>query len=405
MYFYKVKYWFWSLIFCLLGNSLFSQQIRIGVYRDYDIKRITFSNNGFSYSVFGDTSDLGAILQNEFVDLVQSSDKKIELFIGVQSQGKFSKINLIETQANSSITLTPKNPQVKDRKYKNDFEITPGEKGLTIVNVVDMNNYLCGVVESEGGGGKDIEYYKVQALMSRTYALKYKTKHNKEGFDLCDRVHCQAYHSMLRFTKSIENAVFETDGVVMKDRQGQLVDAYFHANCGGQTSEPDYIWNNSIPYLNTFKDTFCIYTKQAAWEKRIPKLEWGEFLVKKYNYPINDSIYGPMLYNFKQDERLAYYHHPILGIPLRDIRQQFKLKSTFFTNYLDGEEVLVRGRGYGHGVGLCQEGAMRMAKYKYNYIQIAIYYFPGVVIQNLNDLSFFNQKGNMHLCDPYRVND
>ncbi len=310
MYFYKVKYWFWSLIFCLLGNSLFSQQIRIGVYRDYDIKRITFSNNGFSYSVFGDTSDLGAILQNEFVDLVQSSDKKIELFIGVQSQGKFSKINLIETQANSSITLTPKNPQVKDRKYKNDFEITPGEKGLTIVNVVDMNNYLCGVVESEGGGGKDIEYYKVQALMSRTYALKYKTKHNKEGFDLCDRVHCQAYHSMLRFTKSIENAVFETDGVVMKDRQGQLVDAYFHANCGGQTSEPDYIWNNSIPYLNTFKDTFCIYTKQAAWEKRIPKLEWGEFLVKKYNYPINDSIYGPMLYNFKQDERLAYYHHP-----------------------------------------------------------------------------------------------
>jgi len=135
-----VKHWFWSLIFCLLGNGLFSQQIRIGVYRDYDIKRITFSNNGFSYSVFGDTSDLGAILQNEFVDLVQTNDKKIELFIGVKSQGKFNKINLIEVQTNSSITLTPTSPQIKDRKYKNDFEVTPGEKGLTIVNVVDMNN-------------------------------------------------------------------------------------------------------------------------------------------------------------------------------------------------------------------------------------------------------------------------
>ena len=102
---------------------------------------------------------------------------------------------------------------------------------------------------------------------------------------------------------------------------------------------------------------------------------------------------------------MAFYHHPVLGIPLRDIRQQFKLKSTFFTNFLDGNEVLIRGKGYGHGVGLCQEGAMRMAKYNYNYIQIAIYYFPGVIIQNLNDSSFFNQKGNMHLCDPYRVDN
>ena len=149
-----MKYWFWSLIFCLVGNSLFSQQIRIGVYRDHDIKRITFSNNGFSYSVFGDTTDFGAILQNEFVDLIQTADKKIELFIGVKSQGKFNKINLIEIQANSSITLTPTSPQIKERKYKNDFEITVGEKGLTIVNVVDMNNYLSGVVESSGPVGK-----------------------------------------------------------------------------------------------------------------------------------------------------------------------------------------------------------------------------------------------------------
>jgi stage II sporulation protein D len=387
-----------------MGNTLFSQQIRTGIFRDYAIKRVNFSYNGASYSIFADSIDFGAILENEYIEILQVANK-LELFVGVVSKGKFNKINLIEINSNSSLTITPINPRLKERKYKNDFEITPGEKGLTIVNIVDFNNYLAGVVESEGGGGKDLEYYKVQALMSRTYALKYKTKHNKEGFDLCDRVHCQAYHSMLRFTPSIEKAVVETEGVVMKDAQGQLADAYFHANCGGQTSEPDYVWNNTIPYLSTFKDTFCIYTKQATWEKRVPKHQWGEFLVKKYNYPINDSIYGPLLYNFTQPERMAFYHGPILGIPLRDIRQEFKLKSTFFTNYLDGEDVLIRGRGYGHGVGLCQEGAMRMAKFKYNYKQIAIYYFPGVFIQNINESCLLNQKGNLKLCEPYKVDE
>jgi stage II sporulation protein D len=398
-----VKGWVFILFFSLFGNLLHSQQIRIGVFRDYTIKRINFSNNGFGYSIFADTIDFGAILQNEFVEIVLAPNNKLELFIGVVSKGKFNKINLVELQSNSNITLTPIIPRIKERKYKNDFEITPGDKCLNIVNVVDFNNYLCGVVESEGGGGKDLEYYKVQALMSRTYALKYKTKHLKEGFDLCDRVHCQAYHSMLRFTKSIEQAVVETEGDVLKDSDGHLADAYFHANCGGQTSEPDYVWNNSISYLNTFKDTFCIYTRQATWEKRIPKHQWGEFLVKKYNYPINDSVYGPLIYNFTQPERMAFYHGPLLGIPLRDIRQEFKLKSTFFTNFLDGDDVLIRGRGYGHGVGLCQEGAMRMAKFQYNYKQIAIYYFPGITIANINQYELFHQKGNLKLCDPYRV--
>jgi hypothetical protein len=171
-----------------------------------------------------------------------------------------------------------------DLIVQDDFEIIPGLKGLTLVNVANFNNYLAGVVESEGGTGKEIEYYKVQALMSRTYALKYLSKHVKEGFNLCDRVHCQAYHYKLRFTPDIEKAVRATENVVMEDERGNLVDAYFHANCGGQTSEADYIWNNRVEYLNTFKDTFCIYTKQATWEKRIPKQQWADFLIKDQVY-------------------------------------------------------------------------------------------------------------------------
>lgn len=367
--------------------------MRIGVLRDYDVKRIVFAYNEGSYNILADSNELGTILPNEFVDISLTSDNKLSLKIGAVESGTYDKISLIATKLGNSITYSVRTPQqVKERKYRDDVEIFPGEKGLTIVNLVDMSYYLAGVVESEGGGGRDLEYYKVQAVMSRTYALKYKERHAKEGFGVCDRVHCQAYHNQLRFTNLIDSAVLKTDGVVMVDASKRLVDAYFHANCGGQTSEPDYVWNNKIPYLNSFKDTFCIYTKQATWEKRIPQSDWRDFLVSQYDYPINDSVLGPMIFTFNQADRSAFYQYPWLGIPLRDIRTKFNLKSTFFNCYPDGTDVVLRGRGYGHGVGLCQEGAMKMAKYGYTYRQILLYYFPGVRVINLREESFFGQS-------------
>ena len=376
----------------LFSPLFFAQQIRVGVFRDYDVQRILFSYNDGSYLIFGDSLEFGAVLPNEFVDITYLSNYKVQLKKGVELLGEFDKILLIETSPSSSITLTCKSPQSKERKYQNDFEISSGTRGLAIVNMADMSNYLAGVVESEGGGGKEPEYYKVQAIMCRTYALKNSTRHKEEGFALCDRVHCQAYHSMLRFTPKIMEAVTQTDDFVLLDENYDLAGTYFHANCGGQTSEASYVWNNNLPYLKTFKDTFCIYTKQATWEKRIPQQKWADFLVNKYNYPIYDSVYGPMLFTLNQADRMAFYHSPSLGIPLRDIRQEFQLKSTYFSCYPEGLEVVIRGKGVGHGVGLCQEGAMKMAKYGFSYQQIALYYFPGLRLVPYKEYLFFRQK-------------
>jgi stage II sporulation protein D len=74
---------------------------------------------------------------------------------------------------------------------------------------------------------------------------------------------------------------------------------------------------------------------------------------------------------------MAFYLHPVYGIPLRDLREQFKLKSTFFDAVVVGSEVMLYGKGFGHGVGLCQEGAMQMAKKGYSFDQILQYYYPG----------------------------
>lgn len=379
------------VVLFLLSNS-WAQQLRVGIFRDFNIPKITISYAEGSYTIIADTTLVGVMVKDEFVDVELNSDNRLTLYVGAIEIGSFERIWLVATKANNSLSYLPKTSGAKERKYKDDVELIPTTKGITLVNLVDIQNYLKGVVESEGGGGKELEYYKVQALMSRTYALKYTKKHEKEGFGLCDGVHCQAYHHQLRFAQRIDTAVNETENMVMIDETGQLVDAYFHANCGGQTSEAKSIWNKDISYLSTFRDTFCIYTKQASWEKRIPQQEWVNFLVARYNYPIADSVLGPMIFTFNQPDRATFFQYPWLGIPLRDIREEFNLRSTFFNCYPEGQEVVLRGRGFGHGVGLCQEGAMKMAKYGYNFLQIALYYFPGVRVINIQDKIFFNQN-------------
>lgn len=368
-----------------------AQQMRIGILRDFDVKKINFIYDKGSYSIFADTTEIGSMLSTEFIELSIGDSNKILLKRGVVEVGTFSKIRLVENQPNNSIAVLTKIPALKTRKYKDDFEIFLGKKGLTIVNLVELDNYLGGVVESEGGGANSLEYFKVQTLMSRTYAMKYKHRHIKDSFDLCDRVHCQAYKQMVRFNPLIDSAVAQTHDLVLVDEDAQLIDTYFHANCGGQTCEPDYVWNTKIPYLHTFIDTFCIYTKQANWEVRIKQDEWRNFLVDKYHYPIEDSIYAASIFTFDQPQRRAFYINPALGIPLRDLREEFHLKSTFFSCYPEGDEVVIKGKGYGHGVGLCQEGAMKMAKYGLTYTQICEYYFPGALIQDIDLHRFFKQ--------------
>jgi len=366
--------------------------MRIGVLRDHSIKRITFSYNDGSYAVFADTNYFGLILPNEFVELNATSNGVVKLKIGAQELGEFSKVLLVQTVVNTSLTLTSKTPVVKARKYKDDFEISCKSNALTVVNLVEMDNYLAGVVESEGGGGKHLEYYKVQAIMSRSYALKYLDRHKKDDFQLCDRVHCQAYHNMMRFTPIIDSAVIQTHNLILTDLKEGLIDAYFHANCGGQTCEPQYVWNESIPYLSTFKDTFCIYTKQATWETRISQEKWKSFLVRNYNFPIQDSVCADMMFNFNQNDRKAFYLDPIFGIPLRDLREEFNLKSTYFSCRPEGDDVVINGRGFGHGVGLCQEGAMKMARSGYDFKQILMFYFPGSKVIDWHIQKVLNQK-------------
>src|SRR5690554_975875 len=380
------------LFFFLVTHFTFGNEIKIGVYRSHTIQRIDFAYFNGAYSIVADGTNFGNLSPNEYISIVKIGDRT-QLKRGERILGSFKKIVLQALTDDIGLKLRPRDPILKERIYNDGFIISAGTKGLTVVNDVSFKHYLGGVIESEGGGGQHVEYYKAQAVISRTYALKYMNRHHKEGFNLCDQVHCQAYFSKLTHTKAIAVAVEETEGVYIEDTiTNKLVDAFFHANCGGQTSVTDYVWKEDIHYLQPIKDTFCIHTRQANWEKKIPKKEWENYLVKEFFYPIEDSLYREFIFTFEQTDRKAFYLSPHLGIPLRDLRYKFNLKSTYFSCYPEGDFVVLKGKGFGHGVGLCQEGAMGMANKGYNYKQILAFYYEGIRFRQYFSEVFFNQE-------------
>jgi stage II sporulation protein D len=385
------------IILFFVSFALNAQQLEVGIFRGYDVSSIQVTYNSGDYELRNDTSVICELKKEDRLTFKRSGDK-IQLSKNDNSLGSYPFLMLQEKKPGSSFGILPLSPSGKKaRKYMNNLNIgIEDDANLKLVNEVEMSNYLAGVIESEGGGGKHIEYYKVQAILSRTYALDHLHKHQKEGFQLCDQTHCQAYHNMLKLTPSINDAVLLTNGIVMIDKRLKLADGFFFANCGGQTSESDFVWNVSVPYCKSIRDTFCIHSKQAHWEKRISKSKWEAYLLQEFGFPVSDSIYGPLIYTFNQPSRAAFYLSPHLGIPLRDLRVKFDLKSTWFSCYPEGEELVLKGHGFGHGVGLCQEGAMKMAQLGYSYQQILEFYFTGIYLINYYELLFLDQEVDDH---------
>ena len=381
------------IIFSLIAITGFGQELDIGIMRDYTLGTIEISHNEGNYEIYGDTTLITNIWAGQTI-LFKRSGEKIKVIKADKTIGFYDSLTVKEMSENSSVKIQCLAPTTKKkRRYKNDFVLTPeGSNAILAINRVEMANYLGGVIESEGGGGKHLEYYKVQAILSRTYVLGHLRKHRKEGFQLCDRVHCQAYHNMLIYTAKITDAVEATKGVVMLNKKLKLAQGFFFANCGGQTSEADFVWNESVSHCKSIIDTFCIKSRQANWTKEIDANDWRNYLVNHFGYPINNPEYANLIYNFSQPSRKAFYQYPQLGIPLRDLRIKFRLKSTWFSCKKVGSKVVLTGKGFGHGVGVCQEGAMGMARQNFTAQEILNFYFTDIQLMNYFSWSFYRQK-------------
>jgi stage II sporulation protein D len=180
----------------------------------------------------------------------------------------------------------------------------------------------------------------------------------------------------------LNKAAMETMGLVILNRDSTLIISAFHSNCGGQTSSSDDVWLAGQSYLKSVVDPYCTSSRNASWQKSIPLTEWVKY-IRKSGYL--GKAEDPSVFNFKQESRLTDYNVRSFSLPLTTIRYDLNLRSTFFSVFVHNDSVILKGRGYGHGVGLCQEGAMEMAEKGFSYRQIVSFYYSGVFISDIKN--------------------
>lgn len=369
--------------------TLQAQRLKIGVYYNQHVSSILISPYIGSYCLYGDSLLIKKININETI-MVGAKNDSVVVRTVEKVLGSFKKIFF---KADSNINVLKYKaiyPSLEYRYYDDEMTIYSNKNELNFVNEVDFEDYICGVVETESGYNNPIEFYKAHAVISRTFALENLSKHYTEGFHMCDGVHCQAYKGKnfnLSYHSIIYSAVLSTRNLVIVDTSMKVINAAYHANCGGQTVNSEDVWGAIKTYLRSVKDPYCNEQRNTTWEK---KIEYDDFL--NYIKTFDSTVDKVVLFN--QTERKPGYPLNNSSISLRRIREKYNLKSTFFSIDVEGDSVVFRGKGIGHGVGLCQDGAIQMAKRGFNYADIIKFYYTGVKIVDYHSLFIYKDIFN-----------
>lgn len=257
---------------------------------------------------------------------------------------------------------------------------------------IGLEEYIVGSVAAEMPSSFPLEALKAQAVCARTYALrKIAEKHPYPlGADVTDDTgNCQAYVSRDEFARlhpyqhqelmhRIESAVTETRGEILT-YQNQPIDALYHSTCGGMTESALDAWGQDIPYLQSRK---CKYCQQSKYFESVQVFSMQELhaIFPEYNGGEN-SIEVYCRSQTGRVKSLAVCDHEYSGSRIREL---LRLPSTWWKFEVDGEELRVTSKGYGHGVGMCQYGAGGMAQAGKNYKQILQYYYPHTKLYRLD---------------------
>jgi len=376
-----------TLLFSLFTFNIYAQNVTVNFYNGSNISNLELlpANNNFTLIIDGETQQQSII--NNIYNITADEDSLL-ISLELLPIKKAKKISFI---ADNDCTFKIKSatPALTQHIAEQEIILQPKNCFIQVINNLALDNYVAGVVEAEVGARQQLEYYKVQSTICRTYVLGHLRKHEKDGFNMCDKEHCQVFKGKSLANLDIITAVEQTSNSVLEDDNLNLIVAAFHSNCGGQTVSSAEVWNKAQSYFVPTRDTFCINSRNAHWEKEISKKVWFKYLKKKF--PQNDSLDFPKTYNFLQPTRKKDFEVKLIKIPLKDLRTDFNLKSTYFSVEDAGDVLILKGKGFGHGIGLCQEGAIRMAKIGYSYADIIHFYYRNVSIIDLRSLYFFKE--------------
>ncbi|MDP4933493.1 MAG: SpoIID/LytB domain-containing protein [Salibacteraceae bacterium] len=374
-----------------IGASATNKTLDIGLFWNDEPREIVVQPGDGTYTLLGNGQEILQVKKETIVRL-KVENGLIHLRTITADLGVFGEVEFKRNTWGSSLKIQRTDHDKKLHEYHDEFVIKPFSGKLRIINHVYIENYVSGVVESEAGSKEPKEYYKVQSVICRTYALNNRRRHEAEGFQLCDKVHCQVYHRRSKSNPDIILGTKETIGIVIVDSDINLITAAFYSNCGGFTCNSEDVWSSRLGYLRERLDPYCHAEPHAYWRKAVSKQEWINYLENKFRYPVADSAALKVALDYCPDIRYHTLNDSIAYVPFKTVRSDWKLKSAFFSIDQVQDSIVIEGRGYGHGVGLCQEGAMNMAKRGFTYDQILQYYYQNIHLVNLSVIDFFRSE-------------
>ena len=270
------------------------------------------------------------------------------------------------------------------------------------VTRVALEDYVVAAALSEVtpvGDSQDVvdRIYAVQAVVARTYAVAHLGRHRAEGFDFCDSTHCQLYEPARRrtsrFGPAAEAAVSRTSGQILTF-DGRAADALFHADCGGRTAAASAVWGGaSVAYLQAIVDDVP-QGAHRAWRVAVgadelraalnadPRTAVGKSLAAIDVITRDDS--GRAAAVSVRGERSSAVKGDVLRTVLNRTLGERSIQSTLLSVSRQAGGFVFEGVGFGHGVGLCQRGAMARARRGETIREILGTYYPGAKFTGRN---------------------
>ncbi|MEM1022865.1 MAG: SpoIID/LytB domain-containing protein [Myxococcota bacterium] len=283
-----------------------------------------------------------------------------------------------ERRIGARVRIEARGPlSVADGLYLGTIEVDA--ETASVVNGLPIETYLLGIVGSEMPASWPRAALEAQAVAARTYALqsRLRMRSSGRGFDLHDSVLSQVYKGAADIAPSVVAAVEATSGQVLA-YEHQPAESLFHSTCGGRTRSAEEVFGNEVPYLRERRCPWCRESSRHRWSLELP-LKRTEDLLRAA------GLLEGKLRRVEGDEEgielRAGRRRTVQPRQLRAALGPSQLYSTDFEASTRRGRVRLRGRGFGHQVGMCQWGARGMAREGRDFREILAHYYPGVPIK------------------------
>jgi len=285
-------------------------------------------------------------------------------------------------------TINPEIIIINGRTFRGNIQlIKTGGLKLTVINRIELEDYVQGILYHEASHYWPMEALKAQAIVSRTYAVYQAQENSAKDFDLTCDIYSQVYGGKTSERERTNKAVEETAAKVLI-YQGKVIPAYFHATCGGHTEDASRLWNVNLFPLKGVPCDFCKGSPHYNWHY-VAGLDEIEEKLADSGYKtgnIKDIVISGKDKSGRATDLIISAFKKEIKISAKDFRSIMGpdiIRSTNFSLGIVDKDAVFEGLGWGHGVGLCQWGAYFMSKLGYGYEKILKYYYPGTDVKTI----------------------